>query len=87
MTNREVKIVSKLERLNVFLQEKLETADAQIQYWESKVEKHGENSSVNWASVTFGDCLNTAIKNKKYFENEIKENEALIKELREEARE
>ena len=69
-------IAAKLERLNVFLEEKIDETDKSIVYWEGKIEKFG--------TAACKDCLNTAIENKKYFENEIKENEALIKELREE---
>lgn len=83
MTNQDVKIVSKLERLNVFLQEKLETADAQVAYWESKVEEWGKSTTTIFdKNKTYGDCLNTAIENKKYCEREMQENKALIKELR-----
>ena len=78
-------IIAKLERLNVLLEEKIEEADNSIVYWEGKIEKFGENEIAG--DATFKDCLNTAIENKEYFEKEIEENEALIKELREEAQE
>lgn len=76
-------IIAKLERLNVFTQEKIEETDNSIVFWEGRIEKYGENKIAG--DATFKDCLKTAIQNKKYFEREIEENEALIKELREEA--
>ena len=79
-------IIAKLERLNVLLEEKIEEADNSIVYWEGRIEKY-EEAHVIVGTAACKDCLNTAIENKKYFENEIKENEALIKELRKEARE
>ena len=78
-------IIAKLERLNVLLEEKIEETNGSIVYWEGRIEKFGENEIAG--DATFKDCLNTAIENKEYFEKEIEENEALIKELREEAQE
>jgi len=76
-------IIAKLERLNVLLQEKIEETDNSIVFWEGRIEKFGENEIAG--DATFKGCLDTAIQNKKYFEKEIEENEALIKELRKEA--
>ena len=68
---------------HVFWREKLEETNNSIVYWESRIEKY-EEAHVIVGTAACKDCLNTAIENKKYFENEIKENEALIKELRKE---
>lgn len=78
-------IIAKLERLNVLLEEKIEEADNSIVFWEGRIEKSGENAIVEVNNVTYKDCLDTAIQNKEYFEKEVAENEALIKELRKEA--
>ena len=78
-------IIAKLERLNVLLEEKVEETDNSIVFWEGRIEKSGENAIVEVNNITYKDCLNTAIENGKYYEKEIEENEALIRELRKEA--
>lgn len=81
--DKELIIANELEKLNYFLKERIKEADKNIVFWKEKIEKYGNNMiSAESAPITYQDCLILTKKNKESFEKEIRENEALIKELR-----